>query len=75
MQGFVNRAIQCFVRDTYGWTVWLNVIRRAGIGFTNFEAMLSYRVSSQRKSTPLRPARVYLTRTSRKELLQRRLRG
>ena len=42
MQGFVNRAVQCFVRDTYGWAVWLNVVRRAGLGFTNFEAMLVY---------------------------------
>lgn len=42
MQGFVNRAIQCFVRDTYGWQVWQKVVQHAGLGFSNFEAMLDY---------------------------------
>jgi len=42
MQGFVNRAVQCFVRDTYGWPVWQKVVNRAGLGFSNFEAMLDY---------------------------------
>ena len=42
MQGLVNRAIQCFVRDNYGWAVWEQVVRTAGVGVTSFEAMLDY---------------------------------
>lgn len=42
MQGIVNRAIQCFVLNTYGRSVWVEVCKRAGLGFTNFEAMLDY---------------------------------
>lgn len=42
MQGFVNRAIQCFVRDIYGEDRWQQVASDARLGFTNFEAMLTY---------------------------------
>lgn len=42
MQGLVNRAIQCFVRDNYGWSLWEQVVRRAELGFSSFEAMLDY---------------------------------
>jgi hypothetical protein len=42
MQGFVNRAIQCFICDTYGRAVWQSAARRAELGFSNFEAMLDY---------------------------------
>ncbi len=42
MHGLINRAIQCFVRDTYGRDVWVEVTHLADIGFTDFEAMLSY---------------------------------
>lgn len=42
MQGFVNRAIQCFVRDIYGEDRWRQVVDAAQLGFTNFEAMLNY---------------------------------
>lgn len=42
MQGFVNRAIQCFVRDIYGEDRWRRVTDAAQLGFTNFEAMLNY---------------------------------
>lgn len=42
MQGLVNRAIQCFVRDNYGWTTWEQVVRLSGSGVTSFEAMLDY---------------------------------
>lgn len=42
MQGFVNRAIQCFVRDIYGEDRWRQVADAAQLGFTNFEAMLNY---------------------------------
>jgi hypothetical protein len=42
MHGLINRSIQCFLRDTYGEALWLAVVRRAGLGFDSFEAMLSY---------------------------------
>lgn len=42
MHGLVNRAIQCFVRDSYGMPRWLEVTRRAGVEITDFEAMLHY---------------------------------
>lgn len=42
MQGLFNRAIQCFLRDTYGHGLWLAVARRAGVGPEGFEAMLTY---------------------------------
>ena len=42
MHGLVNRAIECFVRDTYGRTVWIGMMQRLDLGFVEFEAMLSY---------------------------------
>ena len=42
MHGLVNRAIQCFVRDTYGEEVWRVVTRQAQLGFDSFEAMFVY---------------------------------
>jgi hypothetical protein len=42
MHGLVNRAIQCFVQDTYGAGVWRDVAAGADLGFTDFEAMLQY---------------------------------
>ncbi|UZD91554.1 heme NO-binding domain-containing protein [Cognatishimia activa] len=42
MHGLINRAIQCFVRDTYGANRWIAVTRRAQLDFTEFEAMLHY---------------------------------
>ncbi|GAA3853630.1 heme NO-binding domain-containing protein [Celeribacter arenosi] len=42
MHGMINRAIQCFLRDTYGPQVWHDIGQGAGLGFENFEAMLSY---------------------------------
>ena len=42
MHGLINRAIQCFVRDTYGNEVWLEVTRKAGLEFSSFEPMLIY---------------------------------
>jgi hypothetical protein len=42
MQGLINRAIECFVRDTYGEKSWCDIAQRAGLGFTEFEAMLCY---------------------------------
>ncbi|MFX0541947.1 heme NO-binding domain-containing protein [Roseovarius sp. S4756] len=42
MHGLINRAIERFVRDTYGRDVWGAVMRSAGLEFTEFESMLSY---------------------------------
>lgn len=42
MHGLVNRAIQCFVRDTYGNEVWLDVARAIDLEGATFEAMLFY---------------------------------
>ncbi|GAA6179333.1 MULTISPECIES: heme NO-binding domain-containing protein [unclassified Shimia] len=42
MHGLINRAIQCFVRDSYGQPRWIDVTRFAGVETTDFEAMLHY---------------------------------
>lgn len=42
MHGLVNRAIERFVRDTYGRDVWIGTIRPLGLGYTAFEAMMTY---------------------------------
>ncbi|MBA83954.1 heme NO-binding domain-containing protein [Thalassobius sp. S69A] len=42
MHGLVNRAIQCFVRDTYGNEIWLDIARGADLEGATFEAMLFY---------------------------------
>jgi hypothetical protein len=42
MHGLINRGIQRFVAESYGEAKWKASTERAGIGFTDFEAMLSY---------------------------------
>ncbi len=42
MHGLVNRAIQCFVVDTYGADIWTEVKRLAGLDGCGFDAMLSH---------------------------------
>lgn len=42
MHGLINRALECFVRDTYGPARWAEVAQRAGLEFSGFEAMLRY---------------------------------
>lgn len=42
MHGLINRAVQCFVRDTRGEDTWASVARRAGVAEAGFEAMLHY---------------------------------
>ncbi len=46
MHGLINRAIQCFVRDSYGQRRWIDVTRMAGIEVIDFEAMLHYEDST-----------------------------
>jgi Haem-NO-binding len=45
MHGLVNRAVQCFLRDTYGHDVWLRVARDAGVPAAGFEPMALYDLS------------------------------
>lgn len=42
MHGLVNRAIQCFYRDTYGAQAWADLVRELDLPFTQFEPMLHY---------------------------------
>lgn len=42
MHGLINRAVQSFVCQTYGNQRWLQVTQAAGLGFSEFEAMLVY---------------------------------
>jgi hypothetical protein len=42
MHGLVNRAVQCFLRDTYGYDLWLRVARDAGVPSMGFETMVVY---------------------------------
>lgn len=42
MHGLINRAIQCYARDTHGDAAWGQIARKAGLGFDSFEAMLIY---------------------------------
>lgn len=42
MHGLMNRAIECFVRDTYGRRTWCTIARKVGIEDMSFEAMLTY---------------------------------
>lgn len=42
MHGLINRAIQAFVASTYGEERWRDVMELAGLGFAEFEAMLTY---------------------------------
>ena len=42
MHGLINRAIQCFVTDSYGSDKWVETTRVADLDFVEFEAMLIY---------------------------------
>lgn len=42
MHGLINRAIQCFIRDSYGRDRWIEVTHLADLGFVDFESMLHY---------------------------------
>lgn len=42
MNGLINRAIQCFLRDGWGNTAWLDTARMAGVAARGFEPMLDY---------------------------------
>lgn len=42
MHGLIIRALQCFLRDTYGASVWARILRSAQVPFDGFEPMLTY---------------------------------
>jgi Haem-NO-binding len=42
VHGLINRAIQGFVRDTFGMAVWRRVALESELGFDSFEPMLIY---------------------------------
>ena len=42
MHGLINKSIERFVRDTYGRDVWVGMTQRLDLGFSEFEAMLTY---------------------------------
>lgn len=42
MHGVVNKAIECFLRDTYTTAVWEDVCSASRFGAASFEAMLVY---------------------------------
>ncbi len=42
MHGVINRSLQCFLRDTYGPSIWDAIVREAQLEVNSFEAMLIY---------------------------------
>ncbi len=42
MNGLINKAIQCFLRDGWGMPAWLDAARAAGVAPRGFEPMLDY---------------------------------
>ena len=42
MHGLINKAIQCFVLDTYGRETWREMAQSAALPVMQFEAMLIY---------------------------------
>ncbi|MBL4915881.1 heme NO-binding domain-containing protein [Szabonella alba] len=42
MHGLINRAVQCYLRDTFGAGRWRDIARESRIGVENFEPMLLY---------------------------------
>ncbi|MFO7758079.1 MAG: heme NO-binding domain-containing protein [Roseovarius sp.] len=42
MHGLINRAIERFVRDSYGDGLWCDVLARLDLGYDTFEPMMRY---------------------------------
>ncbi|MFV0490746.1 MAG: heme NO-binding domain-containing protein [Pseudorhodobacter sp.] len=42
MQGMINRALQIYLRDTFGLASWHRIASEARLGHANFEPMLTY---------------------------------
>jgi hypothetical protein len=67
MHGLVNRAIQCFLRDTYGEGRWADIAVVAGAPPEGFEAMLRYPDAT---TTALLDAAAARLDTSRESILE-----
>lgn len=87
MHGLINRALQCFLRDSYGPDVWADIARRADLGFDGFEPLLIYddalteavlrasaRVLDRPRDTVLEDLGTYLVSHPNLESLRRLLR-
>ncbi|MFQ6552571.1 heme NO-binding domain-containing protein [Aestuariibius insulae] len=42
MHGLINRAIQCFIEDTYGSSAWIEIAARSSLPDGEFEALRLY---------------------------------
>lgn len=42
MHGIINRAFQCFIRDTYGQSIWNDIADSVGVPGRQFEALQDY---------------------------------
>ena len=87
MHGVVNKAIECFLRDTYTAADWDGIVDAAGLHEQSFEAMLTYdpaitervitaaeaRIGKQRDAL-LEDLGIYLVSHPRYEALRRLLR-
>ncbi|CRL09686.1 heme NO-binding domain-containing protein [Phaeobacter italicus] len=60
MHGLINRAFQGFVSTTFGVESWLTIMDRAELGFSEFEAMLTY--TDEQSMIMLRSAEEVLNR-------------
>ena len=67
MHALVNRAIQCFLTDTHGATLWQSVLRHAGLDSAGFETLLPHDPSVTRN---LIDAATVVLRRSRADLLE-----
>ena len=87
MHGLINRAFQCFYRDTYGPEAWADIVRALDLPFTQFEPMLHYdddvthdvvaemaRVQDKPEETVLEDLGTYLVSNPNVEALRRLLR-
>ena len=87
MHGLINRSVQNYVSDTFGYDVWGQVTGSADLGFTEFEAMMTYEddvttrlidalslVTSRPKHDLLEDIGTYLVSTPKLEGVRRLLR-
>jgi hypothetical protein len=42
MHGLINRSMQCFLRDSYGTSVWSRTAALAGCGVEGYESLVTY---------------------------------
>ncbi|QFT60486.1 Heme NO binding protein [Sulfitobacter sp. THAF37] len=67
MHGLINRSIQNYICGTFGKHGWDEVVRRAGLEFDSFEAMLTY---EDRLTHVVLDALIALTGRCREDLLE-----